>query len=289
MKLQGVYLPLITPFKHKKIDIDSYKKLINYYINKGISGIIPLATTGEYPTVEDNEFILLIEKTIEFVENRIPVFIGVSGNDTNRLIKKIKLLKHYNIAGILCAGPYYNLPDQRGIYEHFLKLSEASELYFIIYNIPYRTGRNIENRTIRRLAELKNIIGLKDSCGSIEQTADLLLHPPVNFSILTGHDTHYYLSLALGSNGGILASAHINTEQFLSVYNHMQNNDHSSALTEWRKLIHFIPYLFQEPNPAPIKYILHRMGLIKSSEVRLPLVDISEDLQKSLLKAVPEI
>ncbi|MBN1796939.1 MAG: 4-hydroxy-tetrahydrodipicolinate synthase [Spirochaetales bacterium] len=289
MKLQGIYLPIITPFNNDEIDIDSYKHLIDFYIHKGIHGLIPLATTGEYPTIQKQEFGLIVQTTIECVAKRVPVFIGVSGNDTNRLIKKIKFLRNYNISGILCPCPYYNLPDQRGIYEHFLRLSEAGELNIIIYNIPYRTGRNIENPTIRRLAELPNIIGLKDSCGRTEQSMELLLNPPPDFSILTGHDTHYYSSLALGGNGGILASAHINTEQFISVYDHIRNNDHKGALAEWRELLPFIPLLFQEPNPAPIKFILHRMGLIKSSEVRLPLVDISEDLRKSLLKSAPEI
>jgi len=239
-------------------------------------------STGEYPTIQDQEFGLIVRTTIECVANRVPVFVGVSGNDTSRLIKKIKRLEDYDIAGILCPCPYYNLPGQRGIYEHFLRLSEAGRLNIIIYNIPYRTGLNIENQTIRRLSELPNIIGLKDSCGRIEQSMELLLHPPADFSILTGHDTHYYVSLALGGHGGILASAHINTERFLSVYNHMQNNDHENALAEWRKLALFIPFLFQEPNPAPIKFVLHKSGLIKSDEVRLPLTGISEDLQHRL-------
>jgi 4-hydroxy-tetrahydrodipicolinate synthase len=286
MKLQGVYLPVITPFHHRKIDIRSYKRLVNYYIDRGISGLIPLATTGESPTISDEEYFMITEITIHTAAKRVPVFIGASGNDTNRLVKKIKQLQNDDIAGMLCPAPSYNLPDQRGIYEHFLKLSEASTHNIIIYNIPYRTGRNIENQTIRRLAEIPNIIGIKDSCGSIEQSMDLLLNPPPNFSILTGHDAHYYLSLALGSGGGILASAHIHAERFLSVYRHMQNNDHGAALAVWRQLAPLIPPLFQEPNPAPVKFLLHKLGLIRSPEVRLPLVEISEELKEKLIKHI---
>jgi 4-hydroxy-tetrahydrodipicolinate synthase len=290
MKLQGVYLPIITPFYHNKIDIESYKRLIDHYIAGGISGLIPLATTGEYPVISSEEYVTIIETTIRAVEKRVPVFIGAGGNDTARLVKKIRRLRNYDISGILCPAPYYNLPDQRGIYEHFLKMSDASAHNIIIYNIPYRTGRNIENPTIRRLARIPNIIGLKDSCGSVEQSMELLLDPPPDFSVLTGHDIHFYLNLALGGSGGIMASAHINTEKFLSVYRHMQGNDHKSALAVWRQLAPLIPPLFQEPNPAPLKFVLYKMALLKSDEVRLPLTGISQNLKQKLLKhiGVPE-
>jgi 4-hydroxy-tetrahydrodipicolinate synthase len=287
MKLAGVYLPIITPFKEDKIDLESYQKLIDYYLGKGISGIIPLATTGEAPTVSEQEFILFLEKTIEFVANRAPIFLGLSGNNTRAVTEKIRSLKNCRISGILSASPYYNLPDQRGIYEHFLRLSEATDLKIIIYNIPYRTGRNIENDTIRRLAELPNIIALKDSCGRIEQSMELLLNPPPNFSILTGHDVYYYSSLVLGGDGGILASAHLQTEKFIDIYKKIKNNDHRQALIKWKELMNFIPYLFREPNPAPIKFLLKHLGLLNSSQVRLPLVEITPGLQKQLLDALP--
>jgi 4-hydroxy-tetrahydrodipicolinate synthase len=156
----------------------------------------------------------------------------------------------------------------------------------IIYNIPYRTGRNIENETLRKLAELKNITGLKDSCGDIKQSMDLLLNPPENFSILTGEDIFYYLTLTLGGNGGILAAAHIQTAKFIEVYNLIKNNDHQKALSVWKEINWFIPFLFEEPNPTPIKYILKKAGKITSDEVRLPLVGITDRMKEKLSRVI---
>jgi 4-hydroxy-tetrahydrodipicolinate synthase len=155
-------------------------------------------------------------------------------------------------------------------------------LNIIIYNIPYRTGRNIENDTIYKLAELKNIIALKDSCGDIKQTTNLHLNPPKNFSILTGEDVLFYTNLTLGGDGGILASSHLNTDGFIDVYNTIKNNNHQLALEKWKALSKFIPMLFEEPNPAPLKYCLNKLGIINSPEVRLPLTEITNNLKSKL-------
>lgn len=282
MKIQGVYVPLITPFINDKVDFNSFKRMIDYYSSKDISGIIPLGTTGESPTISDYEYEEIISKTMEYNNNRLPVFIGIGGNSTSKVINQLKLVEKYNIDGILSVCPYYNRPDQRGIYEHFLKISESTDLNIIIYNIPYRTGRNIENDTIYKLAELKNMVALKDSCGDIKQTTNLLLNPPKNFSILTGEDLLFYTTLTLGGDGGILASSHLNTEDFIDVYNAVKNNNHQLALGKWKTLSRFIPMLFEEPNPAPIKYCLNRLGIINSAEVRLPLTEITDDLKNRL-------
>ncbi len=282
MEIEGIWLPLITPFLNDRLDLISYKKLIDYYIGKNIDGIIPLGTTGESPSVSDEEMEKIVEKTVEFVNGRIPVFIGAGGNYTDKVIKKIKIIEKYKVDGILSVSPYYNRPDQRGIYEHFLKISESTNFNIIIYNIPYRTGRNIENPTLYKLAELENIIGLKDSCGDIKQSMELLLNRPKNFSILTGEDILYYLTLSLGGNGGILAAAHIKTEDYTSVYRLMKENNYKAALEIWKNLAILIPFLFNEPNPAPIKYCLKKLKLIQSSETRLPIVEITDELKKRL-------
>ncbi|BCJ94373.1 4-hydroxy-tetrahydrodipicolinate synthase 2 [Anaerocolumna cellulosilytica] len=282
MQLTGVWLPIITPFQDDKIDYKSYKRLIDYYVGKGISGIIPLGTTGEIPTLSDYEFEEMIAKTEEYVEGRLPIYAGVGGNCTTKVINKVKLAEKYKIEGILSVCPYYNRPNQEGIHAHFKSIAEASPLNIIVYNIPYRTGTNIENETIHRLAEYKNIVGLKDSCGDIKQTMSLLLNTPKDFSILTGEDILFYLTLTLGGHGGILASSHLNTETFVDVYEKVKNNDTEAALQIWKQLYEFIPLLFKEPNPAPIKYCLSKLGLIESSELRLPLTQISAELQEKL-------
>jgi 4-hydroxy-tetrahydrodipicolinate synthase len=282
MQLTGVWLPIITPFQNDKIDYNSYERLIHHYSSKGISGIIPLGTTGEIPTLDDFEFEEMIEKTIEYNTEKLPIYVGVGGNYTAKVIKKLKIAEKYKIDGILSVCPYYNRPNQEGIYSHFKSIAEETNLNIIIYNIPYRTGTNVENETIHKLAEFKNIVGLKDSCGDIKQTMALLLDPPKDFSILTGEDILFYLTLTLGGQGGILASSHLNTEQFVDVYNKVKNNDTESALTVWKELYKFIPLLFKEPNPAPIKYYLSQMGLIDSPELRLPLTQISDSLKEKL-------
>ncbi len=282
MQLNGVWLPIITPFKDDKIDYKSYKRMIDYYTEKGISGIIPLGTTGEIPTLSDYEFEEMIEKTMEYNKDRLPVYVGVGGNYTAKVIKKIKIAEYYDIQGILSVCPYYNRPSQEGIYSHFKNIAEETYLNIVLYNIPYRTGVNIENDTICRLAEFKNIVGLKDSSGDIKQTMALLMNPPKDFSILTGEDILFYTTLTMGGQGGILASSHLKTELFLDVYQKIKENNHSAAFEVWKQLYEFIPLLFKEPNPAPIKYCLKEKGLISSSEVRLPLTQITDPLKEKL-------
>lgn len=286
MKIQGVYVPLVTPFIDDKVDCVSYKRMIDHYLSKDISGIIPLGTTGESPTISEYETEEIVEKTMEYNNNRVPVFIGIGGNNTKKVIEQLKLAEKYKVDGILSVCPYYNRPDQRGIYEHFLKISEVTNLNIIIYNIPYRTGRNIENETIYKLAELKNIVALKDSCGDIKQTTNLLLNPPKNFSVLTGEDILFYTTLTLGGDGGILASAHLNTEDFIDIYNAVKGNNHQLALEKWKVLSKFIPMLFEEPNPSPLKYCLKKLGIINSAEVRLPLTEVTDNLKNRLDKVV---
>ena len=282
MAITGVLVPLITPFKEDKVDYVSYKRMVDFYLTKGVHGFVPLGTTGESPTVSELEYEEIIEKTIEYTNGAVPIYVGLGGNNTKKVVEKLKVAEKYKINGILSVSPYYSRPDQRGIFQHFKSISEATYLDIILYNIPYRTGRNIENTTIHKLAELRNIVGIKDSSGDIAQTTDLLLNRPKDFSILTGEDSLFYSTLSLGGDGGILASAHINTVGFIKVYNDIINNNNKAALETWKELYKFIPMLFQEPNPTPLKYCLKKLGLIDSSEVRLPLVEITEELQKKL-------
>ncbi len=282
MQITGVWLPIITPFKDNKLDYQSYKRLIDHYTEKGISGFIPLGTTGECPVLSDYEFEEMIEKTMEYNKNRLPVYIGVGGNCTSQVIKKIKIAEYYEIKGILSVCPYYNRPNQEGIYQHFKSIAEETPLNIIMYNIPYRTGVNMENETIYRLSEINNIAGLKDCSGNIKQTAELLMNPPKDFSILTGEDLLFFLTLTMGGQGGILSSAHLKTEQFVEVYNKIKENDLEAALKLWKPLYDFIPLLFKEPNPAPVKYCLEKLSLIDSDEVRLPLTEISDQLKDKI-------
>jgi 4-hydroxy-tetrahydrodipicolinate synthase len=282
MSINGVWVPVITPFKDDEVDLASYKRLVEHYIAEGVSGIMPVATTGETPTLSEAEYEEIIAESVQIANGRIPIIIGLGGNNTKEVIKKLDIAKKHNVDGILSVSPYYNRPDQRGIYQHFKAISENTDLDIVLYNIPYRTGRNIENETLFKLAEIKNIVGVKDASGDFNKTIDLLLNRPEGFNVLSGEDNLFYSSLLLGGDGGIMASAHLRTRDFIKVYNDIQNNNYKEALKTWRELSSFIPMLFNEPNPTPIKYILEQKKLIDSSEVRLPLVGITEELKKQL-------
>ena len=286
MKIMGVWLPIITPFLNGEVDYKSLENLIDFYLKKNIAGIIPLGTTGESPTIEDYEFEKIVENVIQKVNGKIPVYVGIGGNYTDKVILKIKKVSKYNFDGILSVSPYYSRPSQAGIYEHFKKISESTDKNIIIYNIPYRTGRNIENETIFRLSELKNIIGVKDSCGDIKQSMELIFNKSDNFYVLTGEDMLYFITLTMGGDGGILAAAHVETEKYVKIYDLIKGNNHIEAQKYWKKLIDIIPYLFIEPSPRPIKYILKKKNMISSDETRLPITDISDNLKKQLDKFI---
>jgi len=279
--MQGVFIPMITPFWDGRIDIDSYKQLLRLYLEKGVAGFIPLATTGEAPTIEEDEYFRVLETTIETVAARALIYAGISSNSTRKAEHLIQTLNRYSVDGYLITSPYYNLPSQAGIYDHFARLAEATDRGILIYNIPYRTGRNVENETILRLSKLKEIVGIKDSCGNVSQTIELLRERDPAFSVLTGEDVLFYFNIVHGGNGGVLASAHLHTERFLRIHELVLANNHREALAEWNKISGLIPLLFKEPNPAPVKYILQRKGLIRSAEVRAPLAPISEALKRT--------
>ena len=282
MVLSGIWLPIVTPFHNGEIDIRSYRNLIHHYLDTGISGFIPLGTTGESPCISAYEFESITEITLKESGHKLPTYIGVGGNDTQNVLAKLKIIERYEVDGILSVCPYYNRPSQTGLYEHFRKISESTSLNIIIYNIPYRTGINLENDTLLRLAELENIVAVKDSCGDIKQSLDLLKEKPDNFSVLTGEDRLFFTILANGGDGGILAAAHLRTTAFVGIWQHMNRNDYQTALSHWREIEEMIPLLFEEPNPGPIKFCLNRLGLIQSDEVRLPLTSISENLKQRL-------
>lgn len=282
MKPEGIWLPIITPFKDGRPDLVSYRRMIDHYIDQGIQGLVPLGTTGEAPTLDAGEAECLIAETVAHTAGRVPIYVGVGGNSTQAVAARLRGLENAGVQGILSVSPYYNRPDQRGIYEHFRALSESTPLDILVYNIPYRTGRPVENDTIRRLAELKNVVGLKDASGNIAQTTELLLDPPEDFSILCGEDAFLYTALLHGAQGGILASAHLETAEFLALHQRIRSNRHQEALVIWRSLMRFIPALFGEPNPAPLKHCLHRLGLIESDELRLPLMPVTAETRLKL-------
>jgi 4-hydroxy-tetrahydrodipicolinate synthase len=276
--ISGVWLPIVTPFRDGAVDVASYERLLQHYLATGITGIFPLGTTGESPTLDDDEMEAIVDRTLSVVAGRLPVFVGIGGNATRKVLATIRRLHRYDFSGIVSVCPYYNRPSQDGMREHFTCIAEATDRPIVIYNIPYRTSVNLETQTLLRLAELPNIVGVKDSCGNLAQSLDLLRRRPRGFAVMTGDDASFYTLLAHGADGGILASAHLATERFVAVHERMAANDHRAARTLWSGLEPLVPLLFREANPMPIKYLLWRRGLIASPECRLPLSQVSEAL-----------
>jgi len=286
MKLRGVWVPLITPFIEGRVDERSLRDLVERLVEDGVSGLIALGTTGECPVVSTEEHLEVTRIVTDAARQRLPVLVGAGGPDTRHVCSLIERLEGLGVDGILSVCPYYNRPNQAGLRAHFEAVARSTTLPIVLYNIPYRTGINLENDTVRALAEQDNIVGLKDSCGNLQQSMDLLQNPPHDFSILTGEDALFYVMLALGADGGILASAHYETRTFVAVWQKMTANDHVAARALWKSLLDMVTLLFSEPNPAPLKYLLYMQGLIQGAAVRLPLVTASENLQEKLRAAL---
>ncbi len=287
--LTGVWIPLVTPFRDGAVDLTSYRGLIEHYVGQGIAALFPLGTTGESPTLDEDEEDAIVAATVETAAGRVPVFVGVGGNATAKVIKTIRRLERFAFSGIVSVCPYYNRPTQAGMYAHFRTITQATARPILIYNIPYRTSVNLANETLLRLAELPNIVGVKDSSGSMAQSLDLIASRPPGFSVLTGEDALFFPQLCAGADGGILASAHLATDRFVGVAQRVAANDHVGARAIWTPLQRFIPRLFAEANPMPIKHCLWRQGLIASPECRLPLTSVSAELARILDRALAEL
>jgi 4-hydroxy-tetrahydrodipicolinate synthase len=280
--ISGLWLPLVTPFKDGALDLESYDRLVEHYIGLGADGLFPLGTTGESPVLDEAEIDAVVERTLSVARGRLPVLVGVGGNSTAKVEKELKRLERHRFQGIVSVCPYYNRPGQDGLIAHFKAIAAATDRDVLIYNIPYRTAVNLSNESMLELAEVANIVGCKDSSGSIAQSLDLLARKPADFAVLTGEDALYFTSLANGAEGGILAASHIMTEQFIAVRDRFAANDVAGARRAWAPLASIVPMLFAEANPMPIKHLLWRQGLIASPECRLPLTRISSDLAARL-------
>jgi len=284
----GVLLPIITPFRDGKVDLAGYRSLVRHYLDQGIHGLIPLGTTGEAATLDDDEADQLIEATVDVVNGRVPVYVGLGTNSTAKAVRQLTEWSRYDVAGFLVTSPYYTLPSQRGIVEHYTQLAASTDKQILIYNIPHRTGRNLENDTILKLATLPNVTGLKDTCGKVNQSIELLRDRPKDFAVYTGEDILFHFNLTHGGSGGILASAHLFTEHFVGQWDAWRQGNPKAALVEWNLVSRVIPLLFQEPSPGPLKYVLARQGLIASPELRLPMTQVSDEMGHLLDKWIRE-
>ena len=286
--LHGIWLPLITPFHDGELDEIALDRLLRHYLAAPIDGLILAATTGEGMTLDEAEIERLVRHAAERAMGRVPIYLGLSGSDTRKLVKAAWATRGWPIAGYLVACPYYVRPSQEGLARHFEALAQASEKPIAIYNIPYRTGVNMTNETMLRLAALPRIVGVKDCCANHAQTFDLLRNRPAGFAVLTGEDALFYSAVAHGADGGILASAHVDPHGFAAVLRDLREDRRAAALERWHGLSDLVSLLFAEPNPAPIKHWLWRLGLLRSPELRLPMTPVSDALAARIDRAVAE-
>jgi 4-hydroxy-tetrahydrodipicolinate synthase len=277
-QLEGIWLPLVTPFTDGALDEAALGALVRHYLGQPIDGFILAATTGEALTLEEPELERLVTVATGAITGRRPVFLGLCGSDTRTLVRRIEETGAWPIDGYLISCPYYSRPSQEGLRRHFEALAECTAKPIALYNIPYRTGVNLANETLLRLAELDSIIGVKDCCAIPAQSSELLRRRPAGFSVMTGEDALFFTALAYGADGGILASAHVDPEAFAAVRSALLASDREHALRLWTDLVDVVALLFAEPSPAPIKHWLWRRRLIPSPEVRLPMTPVSAAL-----------
>lgn len=279
-ELRGTGVAIVTPFNVDfSIDFSSLEKLINHLIEGGINYLVPLGTTGESATLSKEEKTKIFNFVIEINNNRIPLVAGMGGNNTAELVEGFKKVDKNKFLAILSVSPYYNKPNQEGIFRHYKSLSQVAPLPIILYNVPGRTGSNIIGSTTLKLAkEFKNIIGIKEASGNFDQFMSILKHKPKDFMVISGDDGIALPMIALGAEGVISVVANAYPKEFSTMIQHCLKNNFEEAKLLHYKFSDLINMLFEEGSPGGIKYVLSKLNICKT-EVREPLYGISDALK----------
>jgi 4-hydroxy-tetrahydrodipicolinate synthase len=281
--LSGTGVAIITPFKkNTDVDFDALSKLIDYIIDNGVEYIVTLGTTGETPTLSKKERAEVAAFTSQKINGRVPLVVGIGGNNTREVIDQFSDFDLKNVTAILSSSPSYNKPSQEGIFQHYKALSEAASLPVIIYNVPGRTGSNISAETTIRLAkECENIQGIKEASGNMIQGMYLLKNRPDGFLVVSGDDHISLPLIACGANGVISVAANSFPKDFSEMVRFALKNDFAKAQALHYKLLPAYDLLFVENNPAGVKAFLHELKLIEN-ELRLPLVPLSSPFHEKV-------
>lgn len=284
MNILGMGVALVTPFDNNKdIDYPALERVVNHIVDNGADFLVVLGTTGETPTLSTDEKIAVAKYVKDKADGRIPLVLGLGGNNTAEVISQLKEWDLFGYSAILSVVPAYNKPPQEGIYMHFKAIAEASPLPVILYNVPGRTGVNMTADTTLRLArEVPGIIGIKEASGNLHQIQRLLREKPDNFTVLSGDDSLTYPLMTLGAQGVISVLGNAYTRDFADMVHLCLEGNYIEAVDYHYKFRDFIPLLFVDGNPAGVKYVLNKMGLIEN-ELRLPLVPISGNTADKIL------
>ena len=288
-RFRGLGVAMVTPFRSNgQIDYAGLEKLIDHQIVGGVDFVVSMGTTGESATLTSAERKQLLAQTVEFVRNRVPVVLGVGGNNTAEVVETLQSYELTGVDGILSVSPYYNKPTQEGIYQHYKAIAQTSMLPIILYNVPGRTGSNMLPETTLRLArDFKNIVGIKEASGNLDQIGRILKHRPKDFLVLSGDDALTLPTIALGGEGVISVIGNALPVEFGSLVHAALKGDLVTARKEHLRLIELIDLLFVEGNPGGIKEVLKVLAIC-SDTMRLPLVPVSEATAKKLYGALAD-
>ena len=283
----GSMVALVTPFKNGAVDWPSLEALIEFHIQNGTHGIVPCGTTGESATLSHQEHDEVIRAVIKSVNKRVPVIAGTGSNSTDEAVRLTREAEKSGANGALMISPYYNRPTQEGIFQHYKKVAVEVGIPIIIYNIPGRTGSKIEPETLARLADIKNIVGVKEATGSVDQAIDVIRLCGDRLAVYSGEDSLIYSLMALGGKGVISTVANVAPKQTAQLTEACLNGDWERGRKIQFDLIPLIRSLFIETNPIPVKTALALMGRC-SADLRLPMTPMAEGNVKKLRQAMSD-
>jgi 4-hydroxy-tetrahydrodipicolinate synthase len=276
----GTFTALVTPFKNGEVDVEALEGMVEFQIQHGISGLVPCGTTGETPAMSEEEDRVVVETVVRIANGRVPVIAGTGSNSTNMAIKYTRMAQEVGADGSLQVAPYYNKPTQEGLFRHFAAIAESTDLPLILYNIPGRTSVTISAETMARLAEISNIVGVKDSTLSMNMISDVISLCGEGFDVLSGDDPMTLPLIALGGRGVISVASNVAPGAVSDMVNALLSDDSERSRELHYDLLPLFRALFVETNPIPVKTAASLLGLC-SDEMRLPLIPMSgENLRR---------
>lgn len=286
---KGTGIALITPFKtDQSVDFEALTKIVNHVVDNGADFLVVLGTTSEAPTLSAEEKKLVISTILKANNRRLPVMLGIGGNNTQAVIEAIKAQDFTGIQGILSVVPYYNKPNQRGMKAHFEAIADASPVPVVVYNVPGRVGVNLQAATCVELAKHPNIIAVKEASGNLQQIMEILRDKPADFDVISGDDGITQPLMTLGAMGVISVAANAYTKPFSRMMNAMKAGRTEEALQLHYAMLRMNQLIFADGNPAGIKCLMNHMGLCQNV-LRLPLVSVNEKVEVDIIKEWKEL
>ena len=281
---QGSIVALVTPMNPDgSIDIGNFKSLLDFHIDNKTDGVVVLGTTGECPTIDFNEHTYLIKEAVSHISGRIPVIAGTGANSTKEAVFLTKSAKEAGADACLLVTPYYNKPNQKGLFEHYKTINDAVDIPQILYNVPSRTNCDLENQTIISLSQFSNIIGIKDATGQLDRINFLKEKVKNNFIFISGDDLSFLEYIERGGCGVISVTANVKPDLMRNICNSALNGDIEKSRSINKKLSNLHKAMFVDSNPIPVKWLMTYLGLINKG-IRLPLVELDKKYQKTLIE-----